>query len=371
MKNEKFLVANLTTEQTYLEMGRIFYCILNSFAISGYKILLLENEKTKSVTQYGKHAFEIKELKVVNSIPDYSENYTLLYDQNDSQINGRSWIKQIHLKYDLYSPYWLEQPIVMPFPVHPLQYVHNTLSRLIELRQSKKSYRVLFAGDTKNYRRKWVYFPKEKLPRLDIVNTLFEKFSERIELVNNKKSYHAIMNSVFLDKYIVIDNDAQRIDSKIWFDVIAKSHFFLSPPGIVMPMCHNIVEAMGIGVIPITNYPEWFHPNLEHGKNCIVFDNETDILEKMKYVFSLDEDVIAEMSSNVIKYYEDHLKPEQFIKKVEESEKEKVTVLYYTEGNVAKNKKKLNKHSVLMRDTSVRIDKSSLRYKIMKLLGRG
>ena len=43
-----------------------------------------------------------------------------------------------------------------------------------------------------------------------------------------------------------------------------------------MPMCHNIIESMAVGVIPITNYPEWFDPDLEHMKNCIVFDDQKD-----------------------------------------------------------------------------------------------
>ena len=75
-------------------------------------------------------------------------------------------------------------------------------------------------------------------------------------------------------------------------------------------------------------------------------------------------------NQNVIDFYEKHLEPGKFIRKVENAPAKNVSILYYTEMNVAKNAKKLNKHSVLMRDTTIPLSKKSLRYKAMQLLGR-
>lgn len=370
MKEEKLLFANLSTKQTYLEWGRIFFSVLNTFTESGYKISLLENEALHKLDVYGKPVFDLKNLTVVDKPPEETEKYTYLYDQKDSHLNALTWEKQVFLKYDLYANYYFEQPMIMPFPVHPLQETYGYIPKLAKLRDSKRNFRVLFAGDIDKYKRTWVKYPEEKLPRQEIIETVKEELgSDQLQLITDEASFSSAMNAEFINKFVIIDNDSQRIDNNLWLDTLAKSQFFFSPPGIVMPMCHNIVEAMAIGCIPMTNYPEWFHPNLEHGVNCIVFNTKQSLLEQINTVLAMDEATILKMKNNAIAYYEQHLKKAEFINKLEMSPLKKLSILYYTEGNVARNTNKLNKHSVLMRDTSVPIKKSGIRYQIMRFLG--
>jgi hypothetical protein len=146
-----------------------------------------------------------------------------------------------------------------------------------------------------------------------------------------------------------MDTSRIWIEEPDWLDTLARSDFFLSPPGIVMPMCHNIIEAMAVGTIPITNYPEWMRPNLVHMQNCIVFDDEADLIRKMQLALSLNESEIARMRANVIDYYRKHLDPRSFVRGLEARPERDITVLLYTEDNVRDNWARLNRHSVLMR----------------------
>jgi len=370
MKKNKLLFANLTTKQTYLEWGRIFFSVLNTFTEADYKILLLDNEALHNLDVYGKPAFDLKNLTIVDSPPEKTENYTYLYDKKDSHLNA-DWEKKVFLKYDLYAKYYFEQPMIMPFPVHPLQEIHGYIPRLPDLRNAKRNFRILFAGDIDKYKRTWINHPKEKLPRQEIIETIKDQLdNEKLQLITDEASYSEAMNTEFINKFVIIDNDSQRINNKLWLDTLAKSQFFFSPPGIVMPMCHNITEAMAVGCIPITNYPEWLHPNLEHGVNCIVFDTKQDLLEQIDAVLTMDEATILTMKNKAIEYYEKYLKKAAFMNRLEAYPHKDLTVLYYTEGNVARNTNKLNKHSVLMRDTSIPIKKSGIRYQIMRFLGR-
>ncbi len=370
MNKEKLLFANLSTKQTFLEWGRIFFSVLNTFTESGYKISLLDNESLHKLDVYGKPVFDLKNLTIVDQPPEDSEKYSYLYDKKDSQLNDKSWKKQIFLKYDLYSKYWFEQPMIMPFPVHPLQEIYGYIPRLPELRNRKRNFRILFAGDIDKYKRVWVRYPKIKLPRQEIIETIKEQLAaDKLQLIHDEPSFATAMQADYINKFVIIDNDSQRIDNKLWLDTLAKSDFFFSPPGIVMPMCHNIIEAMAIGCIPITNYPEWLHPNLEHGVNCIVFDEKQDLLEQIEAVLAMGEASIASMKQNAIDYYEQFLKKAAFIDQLEADPHNKITVLYYTEGNVAHNTNKLNKHSVLMRDTHIPVRPPSMRYQIMRFLG--
>ncbi|NOQ14492.1 MAG: hypothetical protein GQ583_08475 [Methyloprofundus sp.] len=368
MKKDKLLFANLTAKETFLEQGRIFFSILNTFSHSGYKIFLLKNDTIFNSGKYGDLTFSLQNLSVIDSKPEAPENYTFLFDYVDKQLNKLPWGKKINLKYDIYSPYWLKHPIIMPFPVHPLQEVQGSLAKLPELRNTQRQFQILFAGDSNNYKRKWVNYPQEKLSRLEIIDTIKEKLSSKLIVVDDEKSYTTTMNTQNLDKFVLIDNEQQRLDSHIWLDTLAKSNFFLCPPGIIMSMCHNLVEAMAVGCIPITNYPEWFHPNLKHGVNCIVFSDENDMLEQINSIFSMSEEEINLMKRNAIEYYESYLKKEAFIKEIEEDSNKSQTVLYFTERYVFKNNKKLNKHSILMRDTSIPAKKTGIKYQLNRLL---
>ena len=110
---------------------------------------------------------------------------------------------------------------------------------------------------------------------------------------------------------------------------------------------------MAVGSIPIINYPEWFDPHLEHLKNCIAFDDKTDLLVKLNDVLKMGAEQVARMRQRVIDYYDENLAPESFVRKLESSEREKVIVLMITDANVSKNASKLNGRSVLIRGTSM------------------
>jgi hypothetical protein len=119
-----------------------------------------------------------------------------------------------------------------------------------------------------------------------------------------------------------------------------------------MPMCHNLVEAMAVGTIPITNYPEWFDPDLRHMENCIVFDDRDDLIDKLHYALNITPDQLEFLRNNVISYYERHLKQQNFIHNIESRRDKVIPLLVYSERNVAQNHRKLNRNSILITGTS-------------------
>src|SRR5690606_36436302 len=54
-----------------------------------------------------------------------------------------------------------------------------------------------------------------------------------------------------------------------WLELMSRSEFFIAPPGVLMPFSHNIIEAMGVGTIPITQYGHLFDPPLLDGETCL------------------------------------------------------------------------------------------------------
>jgi hypothetical protein len=84
-------------------------------------------------------------------------------------------------------------------------------------------------------------------------------------------------------------------------------------------------------------------------ENCIVFDDQDDLINKMKRALAMDKDEIRRMRNNVLDYYDNFLRPDTFVRRIETSPDKKVILLIMTEANVARCASKLGKHSVLMR----------------------
>ena len=51
-------------------------------------------------------------------------------------------------------------------------------------------------------------------------------------------------------------------------------------------MCHNAIEAMAVGTVPVLEYASLFSPPLEHGVNCIDLSSFEDIDDAIKEILS-------------------------------------------------------------------------------------
>jgi hypothetical protein len=92
-----------------------------------------------------------------------------------------------------------------------------------------------------------------------------------------------------------------------WLAELGKAHFFLCLPGSHMLMCHNAVEAMSVGCVPILCYENWFSPNLVHGVNCLSYRDLAGLGRAIEIALTMREDEIAALRLQVVDYYERHL----------------------------------------------------------------
>jgi hypothetical protein len=237
----------------------------------------------------------------------------------------------------------------MPYPVHPFHATADLERRLAEYRSRPRDMSIFFSGDTKGYTRNRIQYPKAKLPRLEVINTVLERMGEDVLHVKDMSVLGIGPNGVHKRKCVIVDTNETWVDEAAWLGYLARADFFLSPPGIVMPMCHNIIEAMAVGSVPITNYPEWFTPSLTDMENCIVFADRDDLINKLKGVLVMNEGEISRMRTNVLDYYASFLRPATFVHGIESAKDNKITVLIPTEAYVARCASKLKKNSVLMR----------------------
>lgn len=360
MKNTKLVFAKFSGSETFLEQGRLLFSLLKIFSGAGYQIKLFNNLHDKQLDKYGQLVYTLDRVELVEAPPANPEGWLYLYDRVDRAIGKRPWDRKVQLRFDLFAPFWFSNPIIIPFPMHPLQ-ANISAGHLDECRAGRKKMRVFFSGDTKHYGRTWVRYPKTKLPRLPIVNAVMEDMGDDVLVISDPNLLDELRNGTYANKCVMAASSDVRIEPHDWLGTIAMADFFLSPPGIVMPMCHNIIEAMAAGTIPITNYPEWLDPHLRHMENCIVFDDRDDLIAKLKMVLEMAPEEIARLRSNVIDYYNMYMRPDTFIRRVEASADREVPILMYTERNMAKKSSKLGRHSILMQGTTTERGKNWFR----------
>lgn len=350
------IFAKFRQEDILAEMGRLLFAVLNTFAASGYRVYLFNNiraEEHQDERPYLRLVDTIDNLARVDTIPEDTESMIYLFDKGEKVCMKKKWRKKIQVRFDIFSPsggalFRNVQPAIMPYPMHPLNYGKGLQARLEKGRIQPRKMRLFFSGDTEGYRRNRIRFPSTKLTRTEIINAVVEKMREETLRVSDAATFDRLLEGLYLRKFVLVENKSFRVDAECWLETLAKADFFLCPPGYVMPMCHNTVEAMAVGAIPFINYPEWFNPDLSDMETCVAFDSRAELIEKIRYVLDMGQDKIDDMRARVIKYYKEHLDPAGFVNSVEASNHEELSLLVITDAYVARNAAKVNEKSVLV-----------------------
>ncbi len=350
MNNHKRIYAKFAGPHIFREQGRLLYALMHIFARSGYRIDLFDYLGETPLEKYGQMIHTLPALSLTREAPSQPEGAFLLYDEPDPALMRLPWAKMIQVRFDLFSPFWTSNPIIMPFPMHPMQ-SGLTADDIAALRTSERKVRIFFSGDTVNYHRVRVPYPRPKLPRQRIVETIKARLGEALILIQDAAELDALWHAPYTNKFALTASSEVRIEFADWLPTLARADFFLSPPGIIMPMCHNITEAMAVGTIPITNYPEWMDPPLRPGHDCLTFDTEGDLMEAIRQALAMDQGKILAMRAHVIDYYERHLRPDTFVARVEAHPDRQFPILMYTEHNMWAHPKKLGRYSILLQGT--------------------
>jgi hypothetical protein len=125
---------------------------------------------------------------------------------------------------------------------------------------------------------------------------------------------------------VIVNTRCCEIPVKNWLATVAKASFFLACPGVRYPMSHNLIEALAVGSVPITQYPELFFPALEDGKNCLVYRGEADLTAVVKKAMAMDVEQIRQLSAGAVAYYEAYLDPVITVNKLLEEPQQSVAL---------------------------------------------
>ena len=160
--------------------------------------------------------------------------------------------------------------------------------------------------------------------REHLITTFDEKITSFIKwdgskfIIRNKSDLYNIEISkkkiIFCLHKKMIKKTSYILNFKKNFDFLSRSCFNLSCPGVVMPLCHHLIEGIKVGSIPITNCEELLYPNLNK-EVSLQYSNLDHLIEKIDQALNMKEDEILFMRNKVLDFYKFNLSPEVFLEK--------------------------------------------------------
>ena len=195
---------------------------------------------------------------------------------------------------------------VMPYPMHPLTLSHLDAETVLECRQSPGRRGIFFAGNQKSkYGDEKMTTQFGVISRLEILQNLRSNFADRItpEPIGQQRL-----------PIVLRDSNQDPIAPVDWLATLARFQFFVCCPGAAQPVCHNLVEAMSVGTIPLIEYGDRLRPGLRDGVNAICFHGPTGLVEAIKRIDRLSDAQVRELSTGAADYFDCHLCGDRFFK---------------------------------------------------------
>lgn len=317
--------------------GREAFQIMKTFSDGGgYNVYFYKPRSFLNyyrLRKYGRLIYQIKNLKFIDKLPSNSKDFIYAFDSIDAEAITRSWKRLLYVNIEKSPAFQIGNVIPVPFCMHPYIYTSKADQHIFKYRESERKLRVFFGGNlNKDYYNDSIF--KERYPhhlsRLEAVDVLLSS-GLNVSLVTKTKDLQWFLNSPkLLNQMIIFQTDHTfPIKPRYWLKILSQSDFFMCFSGTSYPMCHNVIEAMSVGSIPIIAYQDWFNPPLEHGKNAIVYTDQTDLISKLNEIFSMNPKEIQKLRRGVVNYYDTYLTEEYLVRKYEQEAQNISTIIRF------------------------------------------
>lgn len=148
--------------------------------------------------------------------------------------------------------------------------------------------------------------------RNHLIQLILDGYRDRIL----RPSSPAELHSDHPKDIVLVDRKVVNIPHGSLRPTMARHDLFLAASGVIMPLCHNVIEALSVGCIPIIQHPSLLSPKLEHGVNCLAFDDEAGLKLILDRLPDMRDEEILRMRQNALHYYKTNLSPEAVVGKI-------------------------------------------------------
>ncbi len=289
--------------------GRRLFSTLYFFIHEGYTVYVNvtpENFKSLSKYLYTQYLFNLDHILFTTN--KKGKNCKWKFTDSD-RINSEEWIR---IRYDYFNKL-LPQSYRVPLSFNPENLIVNHLVNSgINSHSDNRKVKLFFIGNLtpSSYSTSLEKF--NCMSRLEVVKILKENLDDSILKFTDTidELYSLIQGNTSV---IICDGKKLPVWHEEYFKLLEKSHFFLSLSGSFMPLCHNIIEAMAAGCIPLLEYGSWFDPPLQNNVNCLTFHDQKSLLQQIQQILLMSNEDIQELRKNVLEYYNMYLSPKAVV----------------------------------------------------------
>jgi hypothetical protein len=201
----------------------------------------------------------------------------------------------------------------VPMAMHPMQYESDWTRQYPEFHDGRRG--IIFAGnaDIKLYANMSLSEHFGIPPRKLSLDHLRGSLSVR--LWEDWTDAHLHKKSLSSDKLVLCDRTCSEIPGPSLRRTMAHFAFALALPGWAVPHCHNAIEALSVGCIPIIHdtYAKLLHPRLEDGVNCLTYKDLDELTQAVDRALAMNIGDVRRLSKNASELYEKHFIPSSVV----------------------------------------------------------
>lgn len=197
----------------------------------------------------------------------------------------------------------------VPMAMHPMQYGTEWLTTHHNGDRERRG--IVFAGNTDMH----LYGNASITGKFGMPNR-----NESIECLKNNFSADLLQDLgqqcpyakiPCADKLFLLDRLQSDIPGACFREMLARFAFALALPGWAVPLCHNAVEALSVGCVPIIHrtYAKHLHSELKDGVNCLMYTNLTELVEAVRRALSMETWEVGNLSRNARALYDSYFTP--------------------------------------------------------------
>ena len=146
------------------------------------------------------------------------------------------------------------------------------------------------------------------LSRLELLNTLRERFPGRVG--------QSLQQPDCSRPIVLLDSRVHAIAASQWLPTLAAARFFLCCPGGRQPLCHNLIEAMSVGTIPIIEYGDRITPPCAMERTRFASADETVWSRRSSESIAWGPRNFGRLSHRVAAFYDQHLCGTRFLREL-------------------------------------------------------
>jgi hypothetical protein len=324
----KFICFDFTKIDMDADVGRYAFFLVREFETLGYLVCYRKNFRFLATMKHKayKRLLLDRPFCVCNSVGELPQGSVVAEVTDRSAPPRNETCRQILIRYDRTWPQ-SEQEVPMPFFVHPMNYDRCLAASPPDL-VARRPWRIFFAGSAARdrYGSSVYHATFGKMSRVQILDTLEAGLpADRVWRIQSAADLH--QDDAQHARFARTKQDGHRIPDAEWLDVLERADFFLACPGVEMPLCHNLIEALARGTVPILEHPEFLDPPLEHNVNCLVFHGPDELLQTFTKAFQSSPGEINRLRQGAFTYYEKYLSPGKFAQRLLDQPDQRMEIL--------------------------------------------